>query len=596
LPRWRQVEKEQQMSDLAEAERWGVEREYYDVFGKRYETTPETRARLIAAMAQGAAEPRPIEPAAEPIRAYQGDGRRLWALAVQLYALRSRRNWGHGDFTDLAELVELAAGQGAAAIGLNPLHALFMDRAEQASPYAPNSRLFLNPLYIDVEAIPEFPGLKGAGLAAETEALRATELVAYARVAKAKLAGLRLAHHAFRTSASAARRADFESYRKEQGEALLRFACFEVLCRQFAPEPWFKWPEPWCRPERAQLEEFAATHSEDCEFQEFLQWTADRQLAECAAAARRLGMPIGLYTDLAVGIDRCGADAWSRQDAVLAGVSVGAPPDAFNPGGQDWGLAPFNPHALADNDFEVERQLMRAVMRHAGAIRLDHVLGLKRLFMIPFGRPAHEGAYVRLPFEALLRVIAQESDKSRCIMIGEDLGTVPEGFRETIMRWGLWCYRVMLFERDGEGRFRPPESYPEQALATFSTHDLPSYQGWLAARDLRVKRALGLDPGESDESRAWAQHCLRVILAERVSAYPADDIAAIAAFLAATPSRLAVVTLDDVLGVPDQVNIPSTVAEHPNWRRKLPVALEDLENHGGLRRVTQAFAQAGRSC
>lgn len=583
------------MSDLAETERWGVEPEYHDVFGKRHQITPETQARLIEAMAQGRPEPRPFAAPAEPIRAFQGDGRRLWALAVQLYALRSRRNWGHGDFTDLADLVALAAGQGAAAIGLNPLHALFVDRAEEASPYAPNSRLFLNPLYIDVEAIPEFPGLAATRLAAEIEALRATDLVDYARVAAAKLAGLRLAHDIFRKSAGAPRRADFESYRKERGETLLRFACFEVLRRQFAPTPWPQWPQPWRRPERAQLDEFRETHVAACEFQEFMQWAADRQLAACAAAARRRGMPIGLYVDLAVGIDRFGADAWSRQDTVLSGVSAGAPPDRFNPGGQDWGLAPFNPHALADDNFAVVRELLQASVRHAGAIRLDHALGLKRLFMIPFGRPASEGAYVRLPFEAQLNVIAQESNTSRCIVIGEDLGTVPDGFRETIMRWGLWCYRVMLFERDGEGRFRPPESYPEQAVATFNTHDLPTLQGWLASHDLRVKRALGLDPGENDESRAWAQQCLRTILGERAPGYAADDIAAIACFLAAMPSRLAVIALDDVLGVRDQVNIPSTVAEHPNWRRKLPVALEDLKGHDGMRRVAQAFAQAGRS-
>src|SRR5882672_1595452 len=363
------------MSGLPEAaERWGIEREYYDVFGKRYTTSADTQARLIEAMAQGRPAPRPFEAPGEPIRAYQGDGRRLWALAVQLYALRSRRNWGHGDFTDLADLVALAAGQGAAAIGLNPLHALFVERADEASPYAPNSRLFLNPLYIDVEAIPEFPGMAAAGLAAQIEALRATDLVDYARVAAAKRDGLWLAYDIFRESAGAPRRADFARYRKEQGETLLRFACFEVLRRQFAPAPWPQWPQPWRRPARTQLEEFKAKNLEACEFQEFMQWTADRQLAACAAVARRHGMPIGLYVDLAVGIDRCGADAWSRQDAVLAGVSLGAPPDKFNPGGQDWGLAPFNPHALADNDFAVVRQLLQASMRHAGAIRLDHAL------------------------------------------------------------------------------------------------------------------------------------------------------------------------------------------------------------------------------
>ena len=581
------------MNDFTDAAgRWGIESEFFDVFGNRSVASPDTLQRLIEAMAASGATPRALAPPAL-MRAYQGEGRRLWALAVQLYALRSRRNWGIGDFSDLASLIALAAARGAAAIGLNPLHALFADRAGDASPYAPNSRLFLNPLYIDVEAIPEFEG--AAELATEIAALSASELVAYARVAEVKSRGLRLAHRAFRQTASGARRADFDSYRKEQGETLLRFACFELLRRQYAPAPWWQWPQAWRNPGRAQLEEYRRAHDEDCEFTEFVQWTADRQLAGCVAAARRHGMPIGLYADLAVGIDRSGADAWSAQHATLAGVSLGAPPDELNRAGQDWGLAPFNPHALPDDDFAILRQLMRANMRHAGALRIDHVLGLNRAFMIPHGSQPGAGAYVRFPFEPLLRVIAEESERARCIVIGEDLGTVPEGFRETLARWGLWCYRVMLFERDDRGRFRPPESYPVEALATFGTHDLPTYQGWREAHDLRVKRELGLDPGENDEARAWAQQCLREALAERAPAYPPGDVAPVAAFLAATPSRLAVLSIEDVLGLRDQVNIPGTVNQHPNWRRRLPVALEELEHHDDLRRVAEAFARAGRA-
>ena len=585
------------MNDLTEtAQNWGVGLHYYDVFGNRYEASRDVLARLIDAMSASGVTPRPADPIQdEPLRAYQGDGRRSWVLGVQLYAVRSRRNWGHGDFTDLARLVELAGARGASGVGLNPLHALFPDRADDASPYAPNSRIFLKLLYIDVEAIAEFPGLAATGLGSEVETLRATDTIAYDRVAAVKMHALHVTHACFREKASAARREEFRAWQADQSETLLRFACFEVLRRQYAPRPWTEWPEPWRHPTRAQLDEFRRANAVDCEFHEFVQWIADSQLGACAAAARRLGMPIGLYTDLAVGIDRHGADAWSAQDAVLAGVSMGAPPDEFNPGGQDWGLAPFNPHAIPAGDFAVMRQLMSAAMRHAGAIRLDHVLGLKRVFMVPLGLPASEGAYVQFPFEPLLRVIAEESNRLRCIVIGEDLGTVPENFRETITRWGLLGYRVMLFEREGEGRFRPPEAYPAQALATFGTHDLPTFSGWLAAHDLMIKRGIGLDPGESDESRAWALTKLREILAERGAGYPADDLAAVAAFLAATPSRLVVVALDDVLGVLDQVNIPGTVSQHPNWRRKLPVALEELETHESLNRVAEVFAKAGRS-
>ncbi len=586
------------MNDLgAKARLWGIEPEYYDVLGERHTASAETLTRLIDAIKAGRKRPNHVDPAdaTVPQRVFQGDGRRLWGIAVQLYALRSHRNWGHGDFTDLAQLVKLAAARGASAIGLNPLHALFADRAEQASPYAPNSRLFLNPLYIDVDAIVEFPGAQAAGLEAKIATLRSTEMVDYTRVARAKLSALRLAHQHFRSSASAERRADFTAYRQEHGDMLLRFAAFECLRQHHAPKPWPLWPAAWRHPDGDSLLAFRLQHEADCELHEFMQWVADRQLAACQAAARRHGMPIGLYTDLAVGIDPHGAGGWIQQDVVLADVSVGAPPDEFNLDGQDWGLAPFNPHALPVNDFAAIRVMMGATMRHAGAIRLDHVLGLKRVWMIPHGSKAADGAYIRFPFEQLLRVISEESNRFRSIVIGEDLGTVPDNFHETLSQWGLWGCRVMLFERESDGRFRPPESYPAEALATFNTHDMASFRGWLEGHDLRVKRAIGLDPGESDEARAKSQAALRDALARWAPPYAPDDIAAVAAFLGATPSRLAVIALDDVMGVRDQINVPGTVDQHPNWRRRLPVVLEDLETHDGLGRVADAFAQAGRS-
>ena len=232
---------------------------------------------------------------------------------------------------------------------------------------------------------------------------------------------------------------------------------------------------------------------------------------------------------------------------------------------------------------------MRAAMRHAGAIRLDHVLGLKRLFMIPHGRPAPTAPMCAFRSSSCCASSPRKATASACIVIGEDLGTVPENFRETLARWGLWGYRVMLFEREGDGRFRPPEAYPAEALATFNTHDLPSFRGWLEGHDLRVKRAIGFDPGESDEQRARTRRSLRASLAQRAPDYAPDDIAAVAAFLGVTPSLLVVIALDDILGVREQINIPGTVDQHPNWRRKLPVPVEDLEGHDGLRRV------AGRS-
>jgi 4-alpha-glucanotransferase len=582
------------MTDLAAKARiWGIEPGYHDIFGRWHAASEETQRWLMAALSQGKSQPDKFSPPAETLRAFQGDGRRYWLLAVQLYMLRSNRNWGHGDFGDLARIIPLAAARGAAGIGLNPLHMLFIDRAWEASPYAPNSRIFLNPLYIDIDAIPDFPGSSAAGI--DVSILRAGELIDHAQVARAKLDALHLAFEHFLTSAQVYRRADFEAYRRQQGERLHKFACFETLRARFAPIKWKDWPQPWRNPSLQDLLGLRKEKPSQCEFHEYMQWIADRQLQGCKDAARRCGMPVGLYLDVAVGIHPDGADAWSAQKRVLSDVSVGAPPDEFNPNGQNWGLVPFNPATLPDGDFAELRELMKSAMRHAGAIRLDHVLGLKRIFMIPYGRPATEGTYVRFPFEQSLWAIAKESLQARCTVIGEDLGTVPEGFRETITRWGLWTYRVMVFERETDGRFRPPEAYPEEALATFNTHDLPTLRGWLEGHDLRTKRALGLHPREGDDTRAWARQCLETELGERGFSSGGNLLVAIARFLARTPSRLVAIALDDIAGALDQINIPGTFDEHPNWRRRLPISLEDLDGNENLNAVGDAFAEGGRS-
>jgi 4-alpha-glucanotransferase len=231
-------------------------------------------------------------------------------------------------------------------------------------------------------------------------------------------------------------------------------------------------------------------------------------------------------------------------------------------------------------------------MRYAGAVRLDHVLGLKRLFLIPNGMQAGQGTYVRFPFEALLAVAAQESVANRCVVIGEDLGTVPEGFRDVLADWGLWSYQVMMFEREGDGRFRPPEAYVRNALVSFNTHDLPTFAGWSSDHDLAVKRQLDIDPGESDDDRARARAALRSAVGSPDNTEP--DFSAVAAYLARTPSRLLVVAMEDVLGILDQPNIPGTVQEHPNWRRRLPVALEDIAQHQGLAALANIMTAADR--
>jgi 4-alpha-glucanotransferase len=527
-----------------------------------------------------------------PPSAFGGDFDRCWLLAVQLYGLKSSRNWGIGDFTDLENLIEVAAGLGADGIGLNPLHALFDDRPDDCSPYSPNSRLFLNGLYVDVEKLPEFSATDvDADAVAQA---RQADVVDYAAVAALKWKALRAAFATFRGRADAGRKSDFDAFRKERGRLLSRFACFEALRRKFEG-PWWEWPEQWRKPDDVRCEQLRA--APDCielEFIEFVQWVADRQLQACRDCARLLGMKVGLYLDVAVGVQAGGFDAWNEQVAISRHLSVGAPPDALNTAGQNWGLAGFNAAGLDAQSFEPFRDMLRASMRHAGAIRLDHVLGLKRLYLVPHGFSARDGAYVQMPFEALLAITAQESMAHRCVVIGEDLGTVPEGFREQMAGWGIWSYLVMMFERDDRGMFRGIDHYAANALVTFNTHDLSTYAGWRSFGDLALKRSLGIDPGESDDQRWHALHMLSDAL--RAHDIDSHDLYAMVAFLSRTRSRLLAISLEDLLGVVDQPNIPGTVDEHPNWRRKLPVGLEALASAIGvaaLKRATAARRAAG---
>jgi 4-alpha-glucanotransferase len=582
------------MDDLAAAaRRWGVEPGYHDVFGHRHDVPVATLRTVMEALSKARSGPADLGAPALTERAFQGDGRKVWGLAVQLYAVRSRRNWGIGDFKDLGAVIDISAAMGASAIGLNPLHALFLDRAEAASPYGPNSRMFLNPLYIAVDAVAEYR--RDASTEEKVQALREPAFVDYKKVAALKMTALRAAYDRFLKADDKDRQRDFDGFRSEWGDSLQRFACFEVLRSHHGALPWWKWPPPWSAPEPENITQFHQTEAYECGFVEYLQWIADRQLGQCRDEAAQKGLPIGLYLDLAVGVDPAGADAWSNQAAVLAGLSIGAPPDEFNPVGQNWGLAPFNPHALPDQDFALLRRLLSASMRHGGALRLDHVLGLMRLYVIPYGASAKEGAYVRFPFERLLRVIAEESNKHRCIFIGEDLGTVPDGFRETAARWGVWTYRVMMFERWQNGEFKLPSEYPMEALASFNTHDLPTFRGWMTGADLATKCHIGIDPGESEEARHRARSEMRHRLTEFAGVNSTENFAAAAGFLAATPCRLVMVAIEDMLDVIEQVNIPGTVEQHPNWRRKLPFSLEEWEAQPTFRAVRAAFDYTGRS-
>jgi len=576
------------------ATRWGIEPSYLDIQGRRRDADQSTIRRIVEALSARGNQPAVmLEPARQPEPAYQGDGRKCWVLAVQLYGVRSRRNWGHGDFRDLADLLEIIAGLGGAGIGLNPLHAQFYDRAScSGSPYAPNSRLFLNPLYIDVEAVEEFDRGHAVSIALDIARLRNADLIDYSAVAALKIAALRVAYRSFAASGSRERRRDSAAYRQERGRELENFAAFETLRAQHSGA-WWEWPEQWRAPTDDALRRLRQSNADEIGFHEFLQWNAERQFERCNNIARQRGLSIGLYLDTAVGVDAAGADAWMVQGIVLRGLSVGAPPDQFNPAGQDWGLTAYDPHGLVASRFEPFRQMLCSAMRYAGAVRIDHVLGLMRLFVIPHGLQASQGAYLRLPFAEMLAVVAEESRRWNCIVIGEDLGTVPENFRATLSAWGVWSYLVVLFERNGDGSFRRPEEYPERAIATLNTHDLPTFAGWMDSHDLRMKRAIDVDPGETEEERHHSRVAFCAALAA-ATGHHHITFEAVAAFLAATPTRLVSVAVEDVLGLDDQVNVPGTVGEHPNWRRRWPLLLEELASDQRLTRIAATFSRAGR--
>jgi 4-alpha-glucanotransferase len=570
------------------AAHWGAEPGYFDIQGQWRDADPHVLRRVVEALSGPGSPPAGDLDQGRQIKlAFQGDGRRVWVLAVQLYGVRSRRNLGHGDFSDLAAMLNLVADLGGAGIGLNPLHALFYGGS--GSPYSPSSRLFLNPLYIDVSAVDEFREQDSAGFSAEIERLCAAELLDYTMVAQLKLTLLRAAYRNFVASGSEARRADFETYRKERGRALEAFAAFETL-HHIHPGVWSDWPVEARRASDVLLRDTRRSHPDDVGFHEYLQWNAERQLGRCRDLAQRRGLSIGLYLDIAVGVHPGGADAWMEQNTMLNGLSVGAPPDQFNPAGQDWGLTAYSPHGLIAANFASFRQMLAESMRYAGAVRIDHVLGLMRLFVVPQGLPATHGVYLRMPFAAMLAVAAEESRRWNCIVIGEDLGTVPENFRETLAAWGLWSYLVMLFERNwNDGSFKRPEQYPVNAIATFNTHDLATFAGWIGGHDLATKRAIGIDPGESDEDRRRSRTALSAALGT-----DQPDFENVASYLAATPTRIVSIAIEDVLQLADQVNVPGTVDQHPNWRRRWPVLLENLGSDQRLRRIAETFSRAGR--
>jgi 4-alpha-glucanotransferase len=541
-------------------------------------------------------------------------GARLWGVAAQLYLLRSDNNWGIGDFSDLRQLIGLLAPRGADVIGLNPLHAMFLDRPEHASPYSPASRLLLNVLNIDVLAVPELATCPAAqhlianpAFQARLHACRAAALVNYPEVARLKLEALTTIY----TACRGVRQPAFESFRQNAGPMLQRGCVFQALREHLAStDPqladWHNWPEEYRDPGSDDVAHFAAMHADRIDFRAWLQFLADQQLAAAAATARDAGMQIGLYRDLAVGADPAGAETWSNPRAVADGAQVGAPPDIHNPAGQNWGLPPFNPHALREEAYASFIELVRANMRHAGGLRIDHVMALQHLYWIPTGAKPDLGAYVRYDINALVGILALESQRHHCIVVGEDLGTVPDGFRERMAQANILSYRVLFFEQDQQGGFLPPASYPSLALSVAGSHDLPTLRGWWHASDIALKDRLGLYPEPGEASRQTAQRdrdreTLIAALRQANLIGPAETpdtetlVRAAHAFLAQTPSILAMAQIDDVTGEADPVNVPATTHEHPNWRRRQSITLEAMATQPELDRIAKQFNQARKA-
>ncbi|MGR3249893.1 MAG: 4-alpha-glucanotransferase [Paracoccus sp. (in: a-proteobacteria)] len=566
----------------------GIQPSYEGMGGEAHDAPAATLEKLLAAFGADPDRPGPLTSPPE-LRAHPGtrchlpDQGRSWGVAMQLYQLRSDRNWGIGDFGDLADIAVVLGKAGADFIGLNPLHALFLSNPDHCSPFSPSNRRFLNPLYIAVDRLHGFqPQMVDM---ARVEALRQTDLVDYAGVAALKLPLLR------RIWDDAGRPDAGEDVLTEGGADLRRHALFEALSARMVAEGhgagWRDWPAEWQDAEGDAVAAFADANGEELRFHRWLQQAARRQLAEADAACERAGMTIGLYLDFAVGEASDGSGAWGNP-LVVPGVRIGAPPDWFNETGQDWGLSPLSPTEMAARKAAPFAELMEQATLQAGALRIDHAMGLWQLFLIPDGDGPPEGTYARYPVADMLDALARASRQNRTIVIGEDLGNVPAGFREVMEEVGILSYRILLFERTDDG-FIQPEDYPRDAMACLSTHDLPTFQGWWRGDDIGLRLEHGLIGQPAAQEQADARVIERAQLLDDLTAAelwsgaapdidpaPEDLVAAVHLFLARSPSRLLAVRLEDITGEVDPVNIPSTVDEHPNWQRKLSVPIERI--------------------
>lgn len=545
-----------------------------------------------------------------PKRCYEPDallaGKKLWGACVQLYTLRSENNWGIGDFGDLRQLVNEMGQRGGAFVGLNPIHSLYPGNPVAASPYSPSSRRWLNVIYIDVGAVEDFQLSDEAQrwwrepqTQKTLKAVRDSAWVDYARVMPLKLAGLQLAHQRFVTrNASDPMQKAYQKFVREGGESLYQQAAFDALYAHLAkqgdePNGWTHWPEKYRSAQSAAVKAYCEQYESDVNFYLWLQWLAEWQFARCYHDSQQADMPIGLYRDLAVGVVEGGAETWGDRDVYCLKASVGAPPDILGPLGQNWDLRPMDPHVMVKRAYQPFIDLLRSNMTSCGALRIDHVMTLLRLWWIPYGETADNGAYVQYPVDDLLAILALESQRHRCMVIGEDLGTVPVEIVSKLREGGVYSYKVLYFERDAENNFRAPQSYPVQAMATITTHDLPTLRGYWQSDDLALGKKLGLYRDEEMLTELYADRArARQGLLDglhhygcvpKATGHKADAMGmtptlnrGLQRYVADSACALLGLQPEDWLDMQEPVNIPGTSDEYPNWRRKLTRTLEDM--------------------
>lgn len=514
-----------------------------------------------------------------------------------LPALRSHRNWGCGDLTDLTDFAALIREHTQLDfIALNPLHAIHNRTPYNTSPYLPLSIFTHNLLYLDIERIPEFTTSSVAqrlfhsnAISAQISSLRESSLVEYEKVARIKTFFLILLYRQFKKQSDD----ELQAYRKIRSPWLENYCTYMAFDRFFHrrnPDSWHwhHWPQPFQSPNSIESRSLKLKLARYIDFLAFIEMRFEQQLDHAHHQVKSLGYPLGLYHDLALATDRVGADYWAYQDLFAAKVRVGSPPDEFNENGQDWGFPALHPQRHADSGYRYFIESIRCASRSAGTIRLDHVMRLARLYWIPDGMSARDGAYVRDNFEDLLRILALESQRGRLVVVGEDLGTVPDYFRNALDAFGILSYRLILFERNGDN-FRDPSEFPQQAIAAFTTHDLPTFDGWLTGRDLEARvQARIMNPQELPEARSARSHAItqlcKVFQIRTEETNPDVFFTALCRFLAASTSQMRLINFEELTGEQDQQNLPGTTSEAPNWQHRIIANLDDLNHNPVFRR------------